>query len=53
MKQNIADYHSKLKIIIYYLALSFPNGRGSRVAGSKSRVAGFKKVAGFEKVACF
>ena len=28
-------------------------GRGSRVAGSKSRVAGFKKVAGFEKVAGF
>ena len=24
-------------------------GRGSRVAGSKSRFAGFKKVAGFEK----
>ena len=32
---------------------SFPNGRGSRVAGFKSRVAGFKKVAGFEKVAGF
>ena len=28
---------------------SFPNGRGSRVAGFKSRVAGFKKVAGFQK----
>ena len=28
-------------------------GRGSRVAGFKSRVAGFKKVAGFEKVAGF
>ena len=33
--------------------MSFPNGRGSRVAGSKSRVAGFKKVAGFVKVAGF
>ena len=29
------------------------NSRGSRVAGFKSRVAGFKKVAGFEKVAGF
>ena len=28
---------------------SFPDGRGSRVAGFKSRVAGFKKVAGFQK----
>ena len=35
------------------LLSSFPNRRGSRVAGFKSRVAGFKKVAGFEKVAGF
>ena len=28
-------------------------GRGSRVAGSKSRVAGFKKVAGFAKSRVF
>ena len=26
-------------------------GRGSRVAGFKSRVAGFEKVAGFQKIA--
>ena len=32
---------------------SFPNGRGWRVAGFKSRVAGFKEVACFEKVAGF
>ena len=33
--------------------MSFPNGRGSRVAGRgfKSRVAGFEKVAGFQKIA--
>ena len=42
-----------LKIWTRYRELSFPNGRGSRVAGFKSRVAGFKKVAGFEKVAGF
>ena len=35
--------------------VSFPNGRGSRVAGRgfQVRVVGFKKVAGFEKVAGF
>ena len=32
---------------------SFPNRRGSRVAGFKSRVAGFEKVAGFQKSRVF
>ena len=32
---------------------SFPNGRGSPVAGFKSRVACFKEVAGFKEVASF
>ena len=33
--------------------MSFPNRRGSRVAGFKSRVAGFEKVAGFQKSRVF
>ena len=32
---------------------SFPNPRGSRVAGFKSRVAGFEKFAGFQKSRVF
>ena len=54
-------YKLKIKAFLFFVLVlyskyqirSFPNGRGSRVAGFKSRVAGFKKVAGFEKVAGF
>ena len=34
-------------VILPQLSMSFPNGHGSRVAGFKLRVAGFRKSRGF------
>ena len=50
MKYNeLNALHSWHDCIPMWQKMSFPNGRGSRVAGFKSRVAGFEKSRVFLK----